>query len=161
MDKIDTESVARLLQPFYGYVHLGMFLDANEELEKLPNEIKTQPLVLEARLELLVEMEKWEDGVLLGQSLLELWPQELEFHFKTAYCLHELKRTKEAKMTLESAPASIRLTALYCYNLACYETQLGNLGIAKLLLQECFVKEPRYREEALDDPDLEPLWESL
>jgi len=106
-------------------------------------------------------MSKWEDGVLLGESLIQLWPQELEFHFKTAYCLHELKRTPEAKTTLESAPLSIRNTALYFYNLACYETRLGNLDEAKCLLKECFAREPGYREESLDDPDLEPLWDSL
>jgi hypothetical protein len=61
---------------------------------------------------------------------------------------------------LESAPTSIRLTVLYCYNLASYETEFGNFDKAKLLFTECFVKEPRYREESLDDPDLEPLWMS-
>lgn len=155
------DSIETLLEPFTGYLHLGMFLDANDVLENLPTEIKTHPIVLQARLILLVEMRKWEEGVLLGESLSKLWPQEHEFYFKTAYCLHELKRTHEAKATLESAPKSIRDTALYFYNLACYEAQLGNLDEAKRLLKQCFAKEYRYRQGALDDPDLEPLWTSL
>ena len=155
------DCVQTLLEPFTGYLHLRMFLEANDELEKLPTEIKTHPLVLEARLILLMEMGRWEDGVILGESLTKLWPAEYEFYFKTAYCLHELKRTGEAKATLKAAPKSIRDTALYFYNLACYEAQLGKLDEAKLLLKQCFAKEPRYRDGALDDPDLEPLWTSL
>jgi tetratricopeptide (TPR) repeat protein len=154
-------SIESLLEPFIGYLHLGMFLDANDELEKLPPELKTHPKVLTARLVLLMEMRKWEDGALLGESLIKLWPSEHEFHFKKAYCLHELKRTQEAKQTLESAPMSIRDTALFFYNLACYEAQLDNLVRANALLKECFKKEPYYRQESLDDPDLEPLWDSL
>jgi tetratricopeptide (TPR) repeat protein len=155
------ESVPDLMQPFYGYLHLEMYAEANDELENLPNEAKAHPLVLLGRLELLMEMARWEDGVILGQSLCELWPDEYEFWFKAAYCLHEDKRTAEAKATLIRAPAAIRDTALYCYNLACYETQLGNLGEAKTLLKQCFQKDKRLREGALDDPDLEPLWDSF
>lgn len=155
------KSIEALLEPFTGYLHLGMFQDASEELDKLPPTIRSAPLVLEARLVLLVEMERWEEGVLLGESLCQLWPMEHEFYFKTAYCLHELKRTVEAKATLEAAPLPIRETALYYYNLSCYETQLGNLLEAKRLLKTCFAKDLRFREESLDDPDLEPLWASL
>ena len=89
----------------------------------------------EARLILLMEMEKWDEGVLLGESLSKRWPQEHEFYFKTAYCLHELKRTQEAKITLESAPKSIRITALYFFNLVCYETQFGELGRRKAVAE--------------------------
>jgi tetratricopeptide (TPR) repeat protein len=138
-----------------------MFLEANDVLENLPTEIKTHPKLLKARLILLMELEKWEEGIMLGESLIKLWPQEIEFHFKTAYCLHELKRTREAKAILESAPRSIWDTALFYYNSACYESQLGNIDEAKLLLKQSFAKEPRYREKALDDPDLEPVWTSL
>jgi predicted Zn-dependent protease len=150
-----------LLDPFVGYVDLGMYEEANAELEKLPNEIKTHPVVLLARLELLVEMKRWEEGVNLGQSLAKLWPQEFEFRFKAAYCLHELRRTQEAKDTLIDAPVNQRKTALYFYNMACYETQLGNVAQAKLLLKSCFERDKKWRAEALEDPDLEPLWASL
>jgi predicted Zn-dependent protease len=138
-----------------------MFKEASDELEKLPDEIKPHPMVLLARLELLVEMKRWEEGAVLGLSLVKLWPQEHEFHFKAAYCLHELKRTQEAKDTLVAAPDELRKTGLFFYNMACYETQLGNVGQAKLLLKSCFEKNKKWRVEALDDPDLEPLWASL
>ena len=133
------KSIESQLESFSGYLDLGMFLEANEELEKLPEEIKHLPRVLEARLALLMEMEHWEEGVTMGKSLSKEWPEEHEFYFKTAYCLHELKRTQEAgRCILQVAPLSIRETALYFYNLACYEAQLGNVPEARQLLKVCF-----------------------
>jgi tetratricopeptide (TPR) repeat protein len=154
------KTIASLLQPFYGYLELKMYVEANDELEGLPTKLKVHPVVLLCRLELLVEMKRWEDGVTLGQSLCGLWPDEMEFWFRSAYCLHELKRTLEAKDTLLKAPMAIRDTAVFSYNLACYETQLGNLKEAKRLLKECFERDEGFRVDALEDPDLEPLWSS-
>lgn len=155
------KSIESLLQPFFGYVELGMHEEALAELDNLPKEIQAHPLVQIARMDYFIETGNWEDGVCWGESLCELWPEESEFWIKRAYCLHELKRTSEAKEVLISAPAVHRELAIYCYNMACYETQLGNLVHAQELLERCFVKDPRYRESSQDDPDLKPLWNSL
>lgn len=47
------------------------------------------------------------------------------------------------------------------YNLACYECQLGHLELAKGHLKRTFEIEKSFRAEALDDPVLKPLWDSL
>ena len=47
------------------------------------------------------------------------------------------------------------------FNLACYDCQLGNLESAKLYLEQAIKLKPGMRTMALDDPDLEPLWDSL
>ena len=149
------------LQPFYGYLELGLYDDANEELESLPNELKTRPQVLLARLDLLMTLKKWEESVLLGQSLYGIWPKHFDFWFRTAFCLHEMKRTIEARQTLLNAPVPIRDIALYSYNMACYEAQLGDVKQAKELLKVACEKEPNFRQQALDDPDLKPVWASI
>jgi hypothetical protein len=41
-----TELPAEILEPFAGYIALGMYNDANNELERLPAELKTHPAVL-------------------------------------------------------------------------------------------------------------------
>ena len=138
-----------------------MFEEARAELENLPVELQAHPTVSLARLELLIETGEWEAGATWGESMRRQWPEEHEFHFKAAYCLHELKRTQEAKDTLLGAPVAIRDTALFYYNLACYETQLGHVEAAKQLLKTCFKKDKHFRREALDDPDLEPIRDSL
>jgi predicted Zn-dependent protease len=150
-----------LLEPFSGYLDLGMYAEANDELEKLPNEIKTHPTILVARLALLMEMERWEDGAILGDSLCKLWPKTNEFHVRTAFCLHELKRTNEARKVLLNGPQSLRKEVVFYYNLACYEAQLGNILEAKKQLATCFKMDKNYKAEALDDPDLETIWQSI
>ncbi len=155
------EEIRPLLMPFSGYLDLGMLQDAVESLESLPTELKHHPLVLSARLELLMHTKRWEEGVILAQSLTGLWPKYHEFHFRAAFCLHELRRTKEAKQTLLNAPMSIRDEPLFFYNMACYEAQLGDLQRAKELLAACLKKAPQMKAGAIDDRDLAPVWDSF
>lgn len=150
-----------LLEPFLGYLDLQMFDEANSELEALPIEYKTRPEVLSARLELLMAMHRWEEGALLAQSLCHLWPSHPEFYIRTAFCLHEMKRTGDAKAVLLNGPQTLKDEATYYYNLACYEAQLDNIKEAKRYLSVCFRMDKRFKAVALDDPDLEPVWCSV
>jgi tetratricopeptide (TPR) repeat protein len=150
-----------LLEPFAGYLSLGMYNDANDVLENLPTQLKTHPSVLSARLDLLIKMKRWEDGVILGRSLFKLWPDECSFYVRTAFCLHEMRRTQEARQTLLEGPEALRGHAVYFYNLACYEAQLGNIAEAKRQLSIAFKMDQNYKAESLDDPDLEPLWRTI
>ncbi|PAW76541.1 MAG: hypothetical protein B9S32_14950 [Verrucomicrobia bacterium Tous-C9LFEB] len=154
-------SIEALLQPFIGYMELEMWEEAEEELKSLPPEVQAHPAVQLARLDLLIETHAWERGVTLANSLCEHWPEEPEFWIKRSYCLHELRRTLEAKKGLLAGPPKLRQQAIYMYNLACYEAQLGDLEAAQQLLTKCFKKDAHYREASLDDSDLGPLWLSL
>jgi predicted Zn-dependent protease len=149
------------LEPFNGYLALGMYNEANDELERLPAELKTHPAVLSSRLNLLMEMRRWEDGAILGRSLFKLWPDECSFYVRTAFCLHEMKRTPEARQTLLDGPETLRSHAVFFYNLACYEAQLGNIAESKRQLSIAFKMDKNYKAESLDDPDLEPLWRAV
>jgi hypothetical protein len=51
--------------------------------------------------------------------------------------------------------------ALWHFNLACYECQLGSMEAAKERLSETFRIDPKMRNQALEDEDLEPLWAAL
>ena len=150
--------IEALLQPFVGYLELGMYDDAEKELESFQSELKDHPLLWLARLELIMARRQWEGGVALGKILCTRWPDELEFWFKTAYCQHELRQTAEARETLLTAPTAIHHTAVFYYNLACYETQLGNLTAGKKFLEQSFKINKRFRQDWLKDPDLAPLW---
>lgn len=155
------DSIEDRLQPFIGYFDLGMYLEAGEELENLPLELKGHPLALLSQLELHLQTGQWAKGALLGETACRLWPDEEEFFVKRAYCLHELNRTSEAKTVLLASPSEFHGEALYFYNLACYETQLGNLEEGRRLLKLCFRKDHGYRKGSARDPDLEPLWKSI
>jgi len=151
--------IEALLQPFTGYLELGMYEDAEKELQNFLPELKEHPFLALAQLELIMARKQWQEGVVLGKTLCQRWPEEFEFWFKTAYCLHELRQTVEAKETLLQAPVAIRESAIFYYNLACYETQLGNLAEGRRLLGKSCKIDSGFHQDALHDPDLQPLWE--
>jgi len=51
--------------------------------------------------------------------------------------------------------------AILHYNLACYECLLGDVEVAKARLRHAFKLEPSFKLKALEDEDLEGVWESL
>jgi hypothetical protein len=67
-----------LLEPFVGYVDLGIYEEANDELEKLPNEVKAHPMVLLGRLHLLVEMKRWDDGAIRPKQMSTSRPERMK-----------------------------------------------------------------------------------
>ena len=155
-------SVQSLLEPFFAVFRLGFLAEAKDELDKLPTKIKTQPDVLVARLcffdaKSMLDNQALEDGVQLGKFSLKLWPLDERFYFLTTHFLNEQKKAQESKEILESAPASIRDGAEFCYQLARCEAQLGKLDQAERLLKECFATEESYRESFLAEPEFAPF----
>jgi TPR repeat protein len=80
-----------------------------------------------------------------------------------SYCLHELKRTEEARDNLLRVVDKFPDDPIMRYNLACYECQLGKLEQAKnWLTKACELGDPKkIKMMALADPDLEPLWKEI
>jgi len=66
-----------------------------------------------------------------------------------------------ARLILVNAVERMPDVAVFHYNIACYDCQLGNLEEAKSRLKRAFELEPRYRMKALEDEDLEGVWDSL
>ena len=155
-------SVKSLLEPFIAFLYVGMLPEAKDALDNLPAEIKTHPDVLEARLcfldaKSMLDNQALEDGVQLGKFSLKLWPLDQRFYVLTTHFLNEQKKAQESKEILESAPASIRDGAEFCYQLARCEAQLGKLDQAERLLKECFATEESYRESFLAEPEFAPF----
>lgn len=151
------EEYQRTLTAAQGYYELEMYGEALEELDSLPSAVQAEPLVLEMRLVTLMQAKRWEAAVEAGRKLCELRPQDGSGFIHLAFCLHELGLTGQAKAWLMSGPASIRQEANYFYNLACYECVLGNVDDARQLLAQSFALDPKYREHAKTDPDLNAL----
>jgi predicted Zn-dependent protease len=78
-----------------------------------------------------------------------------------AYATRRANSIEAAKEILLSAEAKFPKEAVIKYNLACYECQLGNLGVARNYLKQAFKNDLNWRKIALDDVDLMPLWEAL
>ncbi len=156
-----TSDNLRDLQYAEGYLELGMLDDAWTTLDQIEPAHQTSPPLVLLRMKILMKGKKWEQAVSLGETLCRALPDDPMPFIETAFCLHEFKRTQEAKETLLRSPASLREDALFHYNLGCYEAQLGNLQEAFKLVQKAIQMAQGFQEMAIKDTDLEPIREML
>lgn len=146
------------LQAAQGYIQLGMFQDAWDELEALPPEFMADDMVSELRVSIYQALEKWEPARILAESLAKRSPENVGWWILWAYALRREKSVEDAKTVLMEAAAIHPNEALIPYNLACYSCVLGNLEASQKLLNMAFAMDPNLQRIALDDPDLDPLF---
>lgn len=152
----------RQLEAAQGWLELGDWNEANEELERITPQQRAHPDVLRMRVEVYSAAKKWDYVVEVASALCRMVPSEPFGFLRLAFALHELKRTREALNVL--LPVADKFPEVWTipYNLACYCCQLGDLIGARDWLAQAFgiggAKEIKL--QALEDPDLAPLWES-
>jgi predicted Zn-dependent protease len=144
-----------------GYSELGMLDDALGELAQLDEEQQERDEILRMRIDIFLRKQAWMEALRLSQQVCAANPNQPFGFVHSAYCLHELGRTPEAKQTLLDGPASLLDEPVYYYNLACYDTVLGNLDQAKVYLRASFRLNKSFREMAKTDPDLSQIRDAL
>jgi tetratricopeptide (TPR) repeat protein len=154
-------SYQRNITAALGYVELGMFLDANEELEKIDTCHRDLPEVLVIRLQIYRALEKWALMQLVARRLAVNEPDKVQWTVLWAYATRRAESIEAAQRILLEAVERIPKAAIFHYNLACYECQRGDVEVAKARLQHAFNLDPKFRLKALEDEDLQPLWGTL
>ncbi len=149
------------LESALGFWELGMAQSALDELAELSATAQYHPEVMHIRLTVLMDEHRWLEALSEAETLCRLQPAESDGWIKVAFCLHELKRTREAKERLLSGPPALRETAIFYYNLSCYECLLGHLQEAWLLLERAIQIDPSFKKLAESDADLEALRSNL
>lgn len=147
----------RLLVAAQGYSELGLPELALMELAGIPKQHQREALVLETRLAVLMQARRYRDALACGRALCETAPEKTFAFIHLAFCLHELGNTSAARELLLSGPPALKAEATYHYNLACYETVLGNFEEARAHLDVSFAMDKKLREHASTDPDLSGL----
>jgi hypothetical protein len=144
-----------------GWIGLGDYAAAIEQLKKISPEWWTHPSVLKVRWQICVNAKNWKAALDVAYTLVRLDPKESLGWSNLSYALHELKRTAEARDNLLRVVETFSDNAAMRYNLACYESQLGRTEEAKRWLGETFKlgSKNRMTQMALTDSDLEPLRE--
>jgi len=151
------------LRAVEGWLELGNIQEAGVELRRLRPELLEHPLVLEVRWKLHSMQKDWEVCLELANELLKVAPDRPSGWIDRSFSYHELKRTREAWQQLLPATQLFPDEPIIRYNLACYACQLGNLSEAKQLLKQAQAlgHAVSIKRMALDDHDLEPLWEEI
>lgn len=150
--------IRRRIEYGRGYLQLGLLKDAQAELDAIPVSEQMALDVLEVRIDLEMELKRWERVIAVAQHASEQRPAREQAWIAWAYALRELQRVEEAKVVLLQAEAvhGSKCGVLH-YNLACYYCLLGDLTEAERRLKRACILESSWREIALDDPDLKAL----
>lgn len=151
------EDFERKISAAQGYSELGMVEEALAEIDAIRAGHAERADVLETRLLILMRGKRWKDALAVSRKLCKAAPETPVGFIHTAFCLHELGRTREAKNVLVEGPPSLLKEPTYHYNLACYEAKLGNFAEAHAHLETSFSLDRKFREFAKTDPDIEPI----
>jgi hypothetical protein len=144
-----------------GYAELGMFLEADTELDKIDPFNRAAPEVLATRLAIYRGLEKWELMLEIAKRLADFQPNDIQWTISLAYAIRRTDSIQAAKEVLLNAESMFSKEAAIKYNLACYFCQTGDIQKAKNYLQKVFEIDLNWRTAALEDEDLKLLWESL
>jgi tetratricopeptide (TPR) repeat protein len=144
-----------------GYAQLGMWLDADAELDNIDPFNRAVPIVLALRIEIYRGLQKWELMAELSKRLVEWDPQDVQWIISYAFATRRAVSIEAAREILRNAVRRFPKQGVICFNLACYECQLGRIESAKDYLKRAFEIEPKWRVAALDDEDLQPIWNQL
>ncbi len=123
-----------------------------EELDTLPAGLQEGVEVLQMRLFVHMREKRWQQALEISRTFCRLQPEETMGFIHAAFCLHELRRTAEAKAFLLAGPASLLGEATYHYNLGCYDAALGNLEEAQAHLRTTFKLDGKFRDVRQDGP---------
>jgi len=153
----------RYLESAQGWLGLGRWMEANEELELITPKMRAHPDVLCVRWEVYAAAKKWEMAAEIARSISVMLPDFAFGWIHWAYSLHEMKRTKEAWGVLLPVADKFPGEHTIPYNLACYACQLGDAKAGWQWLEKALeiADESAVKLQALEDPDLEPLWREI
>ena len=148
-------------QAAVGYVELGMFGEADSELDKIDPFCRALPEILAVRLAIYRGLEKWELMQQIAKRLTQFQPDDNQWTISLAYATRRADSIEAAKEVLLNAEPKFPKEATIKYNLACYFCQTGDINAAKNYLKKAFQIDLDLRTAALEDEDLKPLWECL
>ncbi|MEI6072942.1 MAG: hypothetical protein WCS31_14205 [Verrucomicrobiae bacterium] len=148
------------LQATQGYIELGMFVEAANELECIAPEERVHPAVLAYRYAIYSEMGKWIMAEVVTRQMVKISPEDPVWWVNWAYATRRCQNIEAARQILLDAE-KLHPHAAIQFNLACYVCQIGEMEEAKSRVAAAISLDEKFRLMALDDPDLEPLWDEI
>jgi predicted Zn-dependent protease len=148
-----------------GWLGLGSWHDANEELDLVAPEYRTHPVVQNVRWQIYARAERWETAAEIAKSLRKAEPGEAQHWLNFAYATRRMQAggLDAAREILAKAHKLFPKEPIIAYNLACYECQLGQSKKAWKWFQKALeLGDPKaLKRMALEDNDLKSLWPDI
>ena len=87
-------------QAAVGWLELGNWREANEELERITAQMRAHSDVLQVRCKIYCDAQKWDYAAEVANGLCRMLPESSFGPLHLAHALRKLDRTKEARDTL-------------------------------------------------------------
>lgn len=151
------------LEAAAGWIQLGDYNSANDELEKIRAEWRAHPDVLDLRWLIYSHHEQWDACLDIASAIVKIASDRVWGWVHKAYALRRATGggIEKAKPVLLEAAKLFPDDDIIQYNLACYCAQLGQLNAAQEHLDKSYElgDAKQIKLMALDDDDLKPLWD--
>ena len=151
------------LEAAAGWIQLGDYDSANDELEKIRAEWHAHPEVLDLRWLIYSHHEQWDACLNIASAIVKIASDRVWGWVHKAYALRRATGggIEKAKPVLLEAAKLFPDDDIIQYNLACYCAQLGQLDAAQEHLDKSYElgDAKQIKLMALDDDDLKPLWD--
>ena len=151
------------LEAAAGWIQLGDYDSANDELEKIRAEWRAHPDVLDLRWLIYSHHKQWDACLDIASAIVKIASNRVWGWVHKAYSLRRATGggIEKAKPVLLEAAKLFPDDDIIQYNLACYCAQLGQLDAAQEHLDKSyeFGDAKQIKLMALDDDDLKPLWD--
>lgn len=140
-----------------GYLTLGLKSEAAGALSEIVGEEFDATPVLAMRLAVHTERKQWKVASAIGAVLCDREPSVAGNWIQWAYAVRRHTGLSEAHAILLRGISLHPREAVFHFNLACYEAQLGRLEDARAFLDTACGLDEAFGELAKTDPDLDPL----
>jgi hypothetical protein len=154
-------ALAKNLSAAVGWLELGLPKDALAELDRLPEEARGLPDVLEVRWLILADLKQWDTALQTSERLITAAPERASSWLHHAYTVRRASTGGlEAAFHVLASVSDKFVEPTIPYNLACYTCQLqrGEAETMKWFERALALGNPaELIEMAMHDPDLEPV----
>ena len=143
------------------WLDLGNWLEANEELERLPAELRAASQVLVLRCRIYAMALRWQDVEMIAEGAAATYPQEPSFCTHWSNAVYRQGRTREALEIVTTAALRFPRSLEVAYSVACLNGASGNVAEARKWLERVFelANDPaKVKLKALDQPELAGVW---
>jgi predicted Zn-dependent protease len=148
-----------------GWLGLGCAGEARAELAKIFAASQKHSNVLEVRWTICAHEKQWRNALEIAAQELKFEPDESTGWLHRAYALRRVNGGGLAQAWVALLPAAEKFPAepVIAYNLSCYACQLQQFDVARHWLNRAVAaaKKDAIKKMALDDDDLQPLWEEI
>lgn len=152
---------ARGLVSAEGWIELGLFDDAAEELHRVPPQLKSTIEFCILWVRIYAATNAWANVECMCETLTKHAPEDSFTIRFQAEAFHRQGRSREAFAVYQMAPIRFKDGVEYFYDMCRFLCAIGDLPLARIVLARAVKLDRGISKRALDDPELEPMWVEL